>query len=137
MSLFNIFGIAGSSLSANSMRLNITASNLANAETVSSSVNQTYRAREPVFAAIMNPDNPDGSSVGVRMLGVVQSDKPLQAHYEPDNPLADSKGYVYMPNVNSVEEMANMIAASRAYQNNVDVMNTSKQLLIRTLSLGQ
>jgi len=137
MSLFNIFGIAGTSLSANSMRLNITASNLANAETVSSSVNQTYRAREPVFAAMMDPNNPDGSSVGVRMLGVVQSNKPLQVHYEPDNPLADSKGYVYMPNVNSVEEMANMIAASRAYQNSVDVMNTSKQLLIRTLSLGQ
>jgi flagellar basal-body rod protein FlgC len=139
MSLFNVFGIAGSSLAAQSLRLNITASNLANAEAASSSVEQTYRARQPVFAALMDPMRGNGrnTSVGVRMLGVVESSAPLQVHYEPDNPLANDKGYVYLPNVNPMEEMANMIAASRAYQNSVEVINTSKQMLVRTLSLGQ
>jgi flagellar basal-body rod protein FlgC len=139
MSLFNVFGIAGSSLAAQSLRLNITASNLANAEAASSSIDRTYRARQPVFAAMMDPmrGNGRGGSVGVRMVGVVESSAPVQIQYEPDHPMADDEGYVYLPNVNPMEEMANMIAASRSYQNSVEVINTSKQLLIRTLSLGQ
>ncbi|HEC11724.1 MAG TPA: flagellar basal body rod protein FlgC [Acidiferrobacteraceae bacterium] len=137
MSLFNVFSIAGSAMSANSLRLNVTASNLANAESVSSSINTTYRARHPVFSAVFNPDRMDGVSTGVATLGVVESAAPLQKQHQPDHPMADAKGYIYMSNVNSIEEMANMLAASRAYENNVEVLNTSKQLLIRTLSLGQ
>ncbi len=136
MSLFNVFNIAGSGMSAQALRLNVTASNLANAESVSSSVDKTYRARQPVFAAVFDPMRADGVSTGVRVLGVVESGAPLQSRYEPEHPMADGKGYVYLPNVNLIEEMANTISAARAYQNNVEVINTSKQLLIRTLSLG-
>lgn len=137
MSLFNVFTIAGSGMSAQALRLNVTASNLANAESVSSSVDKTYRARQPVFAAMFDPMRADGVSAGVRVLGVVESGAPLKSRYEPENPMADGKGYVYLPNVNLMEEMANMISAARAYQSNAEVINTSKQLLIRTLSLGR
>lgn len=137
MSLFNIFDIAGSALQAQSIRLNTTSSNLANANSISSSTGATYRAREPVFAPILNGFNDDGASVGVRVLGIVQSKAPLRREYEPGNPKADAKGYVYLPNVNVVQEMANMISASRSYQTNVEVMNSAKQMLLRTISLGQ
>ena len=143
MSLFKVFDIAGSGMSAQSLRLNITASNIANADSASSSVNQTYRAREPVFAAVLNSqdsagfDSNPGQPGGVRVLGVVQSQAPLRKEYQPNNPLADKNGYVHLPNVNIVEEMANMIAASRSYQSNVEVVNASKQMLLRTLALGQ
>jgi flagellar basal-body rod protein FlgC len=137
MALFNVFDIAGSGMSAQSLRLNVTSSNLANAESVSSSVDTTYRARHPVFAAILNARAQDQSSVGVNVLGVVESQAPLRTAYEPDHPMADADGYIHMPNVNVVEEMANMISASRSYQSNVEVVNTSKQMLLRTLSLGQ
>jgi flagellar basal-body rod protein FlgC len=137
MSLYNIFNISGSALSAQSLRLNVTASNLANADSAASSTDQTYRAREPVFATVFDNSTNDGSVAGVRVLGVVESQAPLRTQYAPDNPLADSQGYIHLPNVNVVEEMANMISASRTYQSNVEVMNTSKQLLLRTLTLGQ
>jgi flagellar basal-body rod protein FlgC len=137
MSLYNIFDIAGSGLSAQSLRLNVTASNLANADSAASSVGQTYRARQPVFSAVFDDATNDGSAVGVRVLGVVESNAPLRTQYAPDNPLADAEGYIHLPNVNVVEEMANMISASRTYQSNLEVMNTSKQLLLRTLTLGQ
>lgn len=138
MSMFKIFDVAGSALSAQTVRLNVTASNLANANSVSSSTGQTYRAREPVFSAMMNEASDNGGdAVGVQVRGIVQSNAPLQQVYEPNNPLADSKGYVYMPNVNVVDEMANMISASRSYQTNVEVMNTAKQLMLKTLTLGQ
>ncbi len=136
MSLFNIFDIAGSALSAQSVRLNVTASNLANAESVSSNVGDTYRAREPVFQTVLNNLN-DPASAGVRVAGIVESDVPLERRYEPDHPQADEEGFIFLPNVNTVEEMANMISASRSYQNSVEVFNTSKELLLRTLSLGQ
>ncbi|GAB4356960.1 MAG: flagellar basal body rod protein FlgC [Gammaproteobacteria bacterium] len=136
MSLFKIFDIAGSALSAQSVRLNVTASNLANAESVSSSVGETYRAREAFFQTVLN-DVTDPASAGVRVAGIVESDAPLQRRYEPDHPAADEEGYIYLPNVNTVEEMANMISASRSYQNSVEVFNTSKELLLRTLNLGQ
>ena len=137
MALFNIFDIAGSGMSAQSLRLNVTASNLANAESVSSSTGQTYRARQPVFSALLDERTRDGSAVGVRVRGIVESQAPLRTQHAPDNPLADQDGYIHMPNVNVVEEMVNMISASRSYQSIVEVMNTSKQLMLRTLSLGQ
>lgn len=137
MSLFKVFDISGSAMSAQTLRLNTVASNLANAESVSSSVNQTYRARQPVFAAVMDALQQDGAAAGVKVLGIVESPAPLRSEYRPDHPLADKDGYIHLPNVNAVEEMANMISASRSYQANTEAINTSKQLLLRTLSLGQ
>ncbi len=138
MSLFNVFDTAGTGMYAQSVRLNTTSSNLANANSASSSIDQTYRARQPVFGQILkDPYAGDGTAVGVRVLGVVESQAPLRREYNPGNPNADEEGYVYMPNVNVVEEMANMISASRSYQTNVEVMNTAKEMLMRTLSLGQ
>lgn len=139
MSLFKVFDVAGSAMSAQSVRLNVISSNLANAESASSSINKTYRARQPVFATIM--DDFEGKfgqeSVGVQVLGIVESEAPARREYQPDHPLADDEGYIHLPNVNAIEEMANMISASRSYQTNVEVMNTTKHLLLRTLSLGQ
>lgn len=137
MSLFGVFDVSGSAMSAQSIRLNVTSSNLANANTVSSNRNQTYRAREPVFAAAMDMVNGDPADAGVRVKGIVESKVPVQARYQPDHPLANKDGYIFLPNVNPIEEMANMISASRSYQYNVDAMNTSKQLLLATLRLGQ
>lgn len=146
MSLNQIFDIAGSGMNAQSLRLNTVASNMANAETVSSSVEQTYRARQPVFATVFNEQQGLGGSLfapsdqagrGVEVLGVVESDAELQARYQPDHPMADEDGYVFYPNVNVVEEMANMMAASRAYQTNVEIMNTAKTMMQRVLTLGQ
>ena len=138
MSLFNIFEVSGSAMSAQSVRLNTTASNLANADSVSSSLEQTYRSREPVFAAVMKGlQGSNAASAGVRVAGIVESDAPLETRYEPNNPMANEEGYVFLPNVNVVDQMANMISASRSYQNNVEVLNTSKQLLLATIRLGQ
>ncbi len=137
MSLFNIFDIAGSALSAQALRLNVTASNMANAESASSSVAQTYRARRPVFAALMDPLAPAAGSTGVKVLGVVESSAPLRSLYAPEHPLADDQGYIHLPNVNVVEEMADMISASRSFQGNAELINTSKQMLLKTLALGQ
>ena len=137
MSMFNVFNIAGSGMSAESVRLNLTASNLANADSAASSTGQTYRARYPVFAAMANSFAPQAGAEGVRVLGVVQSQAPLRSEYAPNNPLADKNGYIHLPNVNVVEQMADMISASQSYQSNVDVINTSKALLLKTLTLGQ
>ncbi len=139
MSLFNIFDIAGSALTAESVRMNTTASNMANANSASSSSGQTYRARQAVFAPIF--DDALGAfgaaTGGVRVEGIVESQAPLRREYQPNHPLADEQGYVFLPNVNVVEEMANMISASRSYQTNVDVMEASKRMLQQTLALGQ
>ncbi|MBY0340343.1 MAG: flagellar basal body rod protein FlgC [Rhodocyclaceae bacterium] len=134
MSLSNVFAIAGSALTAQSARLNTTASNLANADSVVGADGQPYRAKQVVFKA--TPVSESGG-VGVRVTQVVDSAAPLRQVYDPKNPQADDKGMVNMPNVNVVEEMVNMISASRAYQNNVEVMNTAKTLMQRTLALGQ
>lgn len=134
MSLFRIFDISGSALYAQTIRLNTTASNMANADSISSSTATTYRARQPVFAAQL--DATQNEAAGVDVLGIVESQTPLRREYRPDHPLADQDGYVNLPNVNPIEEMANMISASRSYQSNVEVLNTSKQMLMRTLSLG-
>ena len=133
MSLFDVFGIAGSGMSAQSVRLNLTASNIANSESVAGAPDQAYKARHPVFQTILE----NTLSGGVRTAGVVENPKAGDARYEPNHPLADGRGYVYASNVNPVQEMANMIAASRSYQQNVEVMNTSKELLLRTLRIGE
>ena len=138
MSLFNVFSISGSGMSAQSVRLNTTASNIANADSVSSSVDQTYRARHPVFAAQMQKAAAgQNESVGVQVLGVVESNKPLNVEYAPDHPMADGDGYIYKPNVNVIEEMTNMISASRSYQTNVQIAESAKSMLTKTLTLGQ
>ena len=137
MSSFNIFNIAGSGMSAQSVRLNTTASNLANAESVSGDPNAVYKAKHPLFEAIRTGLGKDASTSGVAVKGIFENQAPPTARYEPGNPLADANGYVYAPNVNSVEEMVDMISASRSYQNNVEVMNTAKEMMLATLRLGQ
>jgi flagellar basal-body rod protein FlgC len=137
MSLFNILDIAGSGMSAQAMRLNTTASNLANAESISSSVDKTYRSRQPVFAAMLKGLDDRKEGVGVKVTGIVESQAPLRKQYQPGNPMADEEGFIYLPNVNMIEEMANMISASRSYQSNAEVAKTSKQMLLQTLQLGE
>ncbi len=138
MSLFKIFDIASSAMSAQSVRLNTIASNLANAESVATSEKQAYRARQPLFAAVMDALSEDaGASAGVKVQGIVESKAPLRREFRPDHPLADAEGFVHLSNVDVIEEMANMVSASRSYQTNTEIINTSKQLLLRTLSLGQ
>jgi len=144
MSLSNVFGIAGSAMSAQSVRLNTTASNLANAESISSSEGETYRARKPVFAVQMaeqlglsSLDAELNAGAGVQVTEIVESQSPLRPVYNPNHPMADEAGYIYYPNVNVVEEMADMISASRSFQINAEIMNTAKQMIQRTLTLGQ
>ncbi len=137
MSFFEIFDIAGSAMSAETVRLNVTASNLANAQSVGGSEDTTYHARHPVFSAVMKSLQGDGATYGVEVTDIVESQAPLEQRYQPGHPMANEEGYIFLPNVNMVDEMANMISASRAYQSNVEVVNTSKQLLMATLRLGQ
>jgi flagellar basal-body rod protein FlgC len=141
MPSFKIFDIAGSGLSAQSVRLNTVASNLANADSVSSDPASVYRARHPVFQAVRaalgaSSDTAAGNAA-VRVAGIVESNAPASVRHDPGNPLADAQGNVYAPNVNVIEEMTDMISASRAYQNDVEVMNTSRDLMLATLKLGQ
>lgn len=141
MSSFNIFDIAGSGISAQSVRLNTVASNLANADSVSGDPATVYRARHPVFESVKaavaaQANGTDAGSAAVRVRGIVESTADPTERYEPGNPLANADGNVYSPNVNAIEEMTDMISASRAYQNNVEVLNTSKQLMLATLKLG-
>ncbi len=138
MSSLNIFDIAGSGMNAQSLRLNLVASNISNANSVSSSEGDVYKSRQPVFAAELKNrlDKQDaGSKVNVK--GIVESDAPAIMEYAPNHPMADKNGYIFKPNVNTVEEMANMMSASRSYQNNVEVLNTAKQLILQTLKMGQ
>ncbi len=137
MSLFNVFAIASTALDAQSKRLNVVASNLANAESTTSSTGQPYRARQVVFQAIPMGGNQLKYGAGVQVSDVIEDSSPPRKVYDPKHPAADKEGYVTYPNVNAVEEMVNMISASRSYQNNVDVMNTSKSMLTKLLTLGQ
>lgn len=132
--IFNVFSIAGSALTAQSARLNAVASNIANADSVVGANGQPYRAKQVVFAA--TPVGREGGQ-GVRVTQVVESAAPLRLQYDPKSPFANEQGYVSMPNVNPVEEMVNMISASRAYQTNAEVMNTAKTLMLKTLAIGQ
>jgi len=134
MSLFNIFNVSGSAMSAQSQRLNVVASNLANADSATSASGQAYRAKQVVFEATPSADN---TATSVRVKEVIEDPSPMKMMYDPKNPLADEKGYVEMPNVNTVDEMVNMLSASRSYQNNVETMNAAKSLLMKTLTIGQ
>jgi flagellar basal-body rod protein FlgC len=145
MSLLSIFDVSGSAMSAETVRLNTTASNLANAQSVTSNFADTYRARHPVFATQAVPgadasdaDSDDGAmGRGVKVLGIVESNAPLTMRYEPEHPLANEDGYVAYPNVNVVQEMADMISATRSFQMNVEVLNSARTLAERVLTLGQ
>jgi flagellar basal-body rod protein FlgC len=141
MSLFNVFNVAGSALNAETIRLNTTASNLANAESVNGDATKIYRARHPVFQSMLDTSNPfadsEGASSGVRVLGVVESKAPPLMRYAPDNPLANKDGYVFTSNVNSIEEMTNMISANRSFATNIEAINTARDLLLKTISMGR
>ena len=134
MSLFSVFNVAGSAMAAQSQRLNVVASNLANADSATSSTGEAYRARQVVFHTI---DVSADKAKGVKVAGVVHDPSPMRVVYDPKHPVADEKGYVTLPNVNVVDEMVNMMSASRSYQNSVDMMNVTKTLLQKTLSIGQ
>ena len=137
MSALKVFDIAGSGMNAQNLRQNLVASNIANANSVSSSIDQVYKSRQPIFAAEMhNVMQKNQAAAGVQVLGVVESQAPPVVEYAPNHPMADAAGYIYKPNVNSMEEMANMMSASRDYQNNVDVLNTAKTMILDTLKLG-
>ncbi len=139
MSLFKIFDVAGSGMAAQSLRLNTVASNIANADSVAGSPEAAYRAKEPLFATVQRDlaaKEQEGAQ-GVQVLGVTESQAAVESRYEPGNPLADGDGYVYASNVNPVDELVNMISASRSYQNNVEVMNSTRQLMQKTLDLGK
>lgn len=134
MSMFSIFSVSGSAISAQSQRLNVVASNLANVDAVAGPDGQAYKAREVVFQTA--PMGPEGAA-GVKVKDVTENKTPGRRVHNPEHPLADAQGYVTHSNVNAVDEMVNMISASRSYQNNVEVMNTAKSLLLKTLQLGQ
>jgi len=133
MSLFNVFNVAGSAMSAQSQRLNTTASNLANADSATSASGEAYRAKQVVFEAVPVA----AGSTAVKVREVVEDPSPMKQVYDPKHPLADDKGYVTMPNVNVVDEMVNMLSASRSYQTNVETMNAAKTMLLKTLTIGQ
>ena len=138
MSLFKIFDISGSGMHAQNLRLNLTASNMANADSVASKPEDAYKSRQAVFSAMLqNSFDQNSAGAGVQALGVVESKAEHAMRYEPDHPLANDEGYIFESNVDSIEEMANMISASRSYQTNVEVLNTSKKLLLQTLKLGE
>ena len=134
MSMFSIFSVSGSAISAQSQRLNVVASNLANVDAVAGPDGQAYKAREVVLQTA--PMGPEGAA-GVKVKDVTENNTPGRRVHNPEHPLADAQGYVTHSNVNAVDEMVNMISASRSYQNNVEVMNTAKSLLLKTLQLGQ
>lgn len=135
MALSTIFDVAGSALTAQSKRLNVVASNLANADSAGKTPETTYHAKQVVFQ--VQPVGDGGTAQGVKVTQVIEDPSPLKEVYEPQHPMADANGYVSYPNVNPVEEMVNMISASRSYQNEVELMNTAKTLLQKTLTLGQ
>ena len=142
MPTFSIFDIAGSGMSAQSVRLNATASNLANADRVAATPEAAYRAKHPVFQAIEpatagTPSPAGNPGAAVRVAGVIESVDAPERRYQPGHPLADAEGYVYTPRVNVVDEMVNMISASRSYQNDVEVMKTARDLMLATLKIGQ
>jgi flagellar basal-body rod protein FlgC len=134
MSMFKIFDVSGSAVSAQTQRLNVVASNLANVDTIEGPDGSPYKARQVMFQTTLMGEV---TSAGVRVSDVVESTDKARMMYAPQHPKANAEGYVEGSNVNAVEEMVNMISASRSYQNNVEVMNTAKSLLLKTLQMGQ
>ena len=137
MGMFNVFEISGTAMNAQTVRLNTIASNLANADSVSSNPDQVYKAKHPVFSTLLKKEGSKHDVMGIKVDEVLESNAPPLIRHEPNHPLADAQGNIYLPNINTVQEMADMMSASRSYQNNVEVLNTSKQLLMRTLSIGR
>lgn len=138
MSGFKIFDVTGSGMSAQMLRLNTVASNLANAETMAGKAEDVYKARHPVFETVLNNELGGQQSVAtVKVREIVESDTAAIPHYLPNHPMANEEGYVFSPGISAIEEMADMISASRSYQNNVEVLSTTKELLLRTLQLGR
>lgn len=138
MSLFNIMEVAGTGMAAQTVRMNVVSSNLANAGSVASSAEEVFKAKEPLFEAVLkNQISRGGVAKGVRVSGIVEKSQDISSRYQPEHPMANEEGMVFLTNVNPVEEMANMISASRSFQMNVEVANTSKQLLLKTLSMGR
>jgi flagellar basal-body rod protein FlgC len=137
MGLWTLFDIAGSAMSAQSVRLNTISSNLANAEVASSTPEGAYRSRQPVYEAVLEEAGQDLTTASVKVVNIVESQAPAREAYAPHHPLANEEGYIFTSNVNIVEEMANMISASRSYQSNVEVLNSSKQLILETLRMGK
>lgn len=137
MSMFQIFSVSGSAVSAQSQRLNVVASNLANADTVAGPDGQAYKARQVVFQTHLVGAGNDLGAAGVKVSQITEDQTQGRRVHDPKHPQADAEGYVTYSNVNSVEEMVNMISASRSYQNNIEVMSTAKSLLLKTLQLGQ
>ncbi len=136
MSLFNIFGTTASAMNAQSIRLNLVASNIANANTVAGTKEEAFKALNPVFSQVLQQTGAK-KYMGVQVSRIEQSKAENMAMYQPENPLADDTGYIYQSNVNSMEEMANMISASRNYQTSVEILNSSKSMMLKTLKLGQ
>ncbi len=134
MSLFNIFNVAGSAMSAQAQRLNVVSSNIANADSSTSATGETYRAKQVVFSAVAVDA---AKTPGVKVDRIVEDQSPLRQIYDPKRPDADENGYVTLPNVNVIEEMVNMMSATRSYQTNIETMNSAKTLLLKTLSIGQ
>ena len=138
MSMLNIFNVSGSAASAQSQRLNVVASNLANADTVAGPNGQAYKARQVTFQTeLLGANANDPTAAGVRVSNITEDQSVGRRVHDPKHPAADAEGYVTYSNVNAVEEMVNMISASRSYQNNIEVMNTAKSLLLKTLQMGQ
>lgn len=137
MGLFNTFEISGSAMTAQTIRMNLVASNLANVNSAASSVEGTYKSRQAIFKTVVDQFSNDPAVAKVVVDRIVESNEPLKAQYQPHHPNANEDGYVFMPNVNPIEAMANMIDASRSYQTNVEVLNTTKQMLMRTIQLGK
>ncbi|MBU6211158.1 MAG: flagellar basal body rod protein FlgC [Gammaproteobacteria bacterium] len=137
MASLKIFDIAGSGMAAESVRLNTVASNIANANSVASSADKVYKPRQVVFEEVRRQTREVEAASAVRVKDVVEADVEALMRYEPGNPVADTNGYVYAPNISAVDQMVDMIAASRSYQNNIEVMNTSRELMLATLRLGQ
>lgn len=137
MSFFSMMDIAATGLNAQNERLNIVASNLANADTVAGSADQAYKSRQAVFSTMYQDVFDQSGNPGVTMAAVVESEAVHEKQFAPNNPLADEQGYVYQSNVDAIAEMTNMMVATRTYQNTVEVMKTSKDLLLATLRIGQ
>lgn len=136
MSMLKIFDVSGSAMSAQSVRLNLVASNMANADSVAPSAELAYRSRHPVFATVLSERHGQAAG-GVQVRGVLESSEPVHMRYDPGNPLANREGYVFASNVDVVSEMADLISASRAYQANVEVLGTARELMLQTLNLGR
>jgi flagellar basal-body rod protein FlgC len=139
MSLFNTMTIASTSLTAQTTKLNTIAKNMANANTVASSPEQTYTAQAPLFRAVLDGqvDPNDLSQMGVQVDDIVEVGGPARQEFNPAHPLADENGYIYKPDIDAATEMAEMMQASRSYQNSIEAINTAKQLVLRTLTLGK